>query len=195
MAVESKERTRKGDKALKDELMVAHWWGVLWSYNYRMGRKARGKKGQGGWISKWKIQLKRGGKKNGMMKRFKKSLEEYRKKLREYRNWWQKQRDFKKKITLTFKGRGWDEITLFCPGGKGALLSWEILKCSAGREQAWGTAGLGCLLRLAGPALQGVRDGSSKLPLPGSASPLWSSHHCYWENLPPHFSYLPPLCN
>lgn len=37
------------------------------------------------------------------------------------------------------------------------------------------------------------RERSSKLPLPGSAAPHWSCHS--WENIPLHFSYLPPLCN
>lgn len=56
------------------------------------------------------------------------------------------------KIALSFKGRGWDEITSLYPGRKGAFLSWGILKCPAGQEWAWGyhssAAGLGCSLRL-----------------------------------------------
>lgn len=45
--IEYKERTQNENKALKDELMVAHWWCVLWRCNYSVGRKAGGKKAKG----------------------------------------------------------------------------------------------------------------------------------------------------
>lgn len=90
----------------------------------------------------------------------------------------------------------------FYPGRKGAFLSWGILKCPAGQEWAWGyhSCSRAGMLPEAGPASResgmgaalSRRERSSKLPLPGSAAPLWSSHP--WDNIPPHFSYPPPLC-
>lgn len=65
-----------------------------------------------------------------------KAWEEYRKKLREYKNWWEKQRDFKRRLQLLLK-EAVEMKWLFYTGRKGAFLSWGILKCPAGQEWAW----------------------------------------------------------
>lgn len=73
----------------------------------------------------------------------------------------------------------------------------EVPCCAMGVPQCEAAAVLGCPLRLALPTTESgmgaalsCRERSSNLPFPGSASPLWSSHYCYWENFPPHFRYL-----